>query len=44
MVVDDEPDVLRSVHDLLRIDYRVVTFQHGAEALEFLGSDAEAST
>ena len=38
LVVDDERDVLRSVHDLLRIDYRVVTYQRGAEALEFLRS------
>ena len=38
LVVDDERDMLRSVHDLLRIDYRVVTYQRGAEALEFLRS------
>jgi signal transduction histidine kinase len=37
-VVDDEADVLLSVHDLLRIDYRVVTFQRGSEALDFLRS------
>jgi signal transduction histidine kinase len=35
-VVDDEPEVLRSVHDLLRLDYQVVTCQSGAEALSFL--------
>ncbi|WP_240911448.1 hybrid sensor histidine kinase/response regulator [Paludisphaera soli] len=36
LVVDDEPEVLRSVHDLLRIDYQVVTRGGGAEALEYL--------
>ncbi len=36
LVVDDEPDVLRSVHDLLRIDYEVVTCQRASEALEHL--------
>ena len=39
VIVDDEPDVLRSVQDLLRMDYQVHTFQHGAEALEFLRDD-----
>ena len=39
LVVDDERDVLSSVHDLLRIDYRVVTYQSGAEALDYLRSD-----
>lgn len=38
LVVDDERDVLDSVRDWLRIDYRVVTFQRGAEALEYLRS------
>ena len=36
LVVDDEPDVLRSVHDLLRIDYEVVTCQRASEALDHL--------
>ena len=36
LVVDDEPDVLRSVHDLLRIDYEVVTCQQASEALDHL--------
>src|SRR5271166_3157544 len=36
LVVDDEPDVLRSVHDLLRIDYEVVTCQGASEALDHL--------
>ncbi len=38
LVVDDERDVLRSIHDLLRLDYRVVTCQQGAEALAILRS------
>jgi len=38
LVVDDEYDMLRSVHDLLRIDYRVVTYQRGVDALDFLRS------
>ena len=41
LVVDDERDVLRSVHDLLRLDYRVVTCERGPEALDILRS-AEA--
>ena len=36
VVVDDEPDVLRSLYDLFRLDYRVHTFEHAAEALEAL--------
>jgi signal transduction histidine kinase len=39
LVVDDERDVLDSVRDWLRISYRVITFQRGAEALEYLKSD-----
>ena len=38
LVVDDEPDVLELGPRLLRIDYRVITFQRGAEALEYLRS------
>ena len=38
LVVDDEQDVLSSVRDWLRIDYRVITFQRGEEALEYLRS------
>ena len=33
LVVDDEPEVLRSVHDLLRIDYQVITLRAVSEAL-----------
>lgn len=36
LVVDDEPGVLRTVHDLLRIDYQVVTCESGADALDIL--------
>jgi signal transduction histidine kinase len=36
LMVDDEPDVLRSVYDLLRIDYEVVTCQRASEALDHL--------
>ena len=36
VVVDDEPNVLRSLYDLFRLDYRVHTFEHAAEALEAL--------
>ncbi len=38
LVVDDEPEVLHSVHDLLRLDYRVITRGSGAAALEVLQS------
>lgn len=33
LVVDDEPEVLRSLHDLFRREYRVLTFERGPEAL-----------
>ena len=36
LVVDDEAEVLHSVHDLLRIDYQVLTCQSGPEALDYL--------
>ena len=36
LVVDDEPEVLRSVHDLFRRDYRVLTFERGGEAINAL--------
>ncbi len=38
LVVDDEPEVLRSVYDLLRIDYQVVTCASGPRALDVLRS------
>src|SRR5438874_2116105 len=40
LVVDDEPEVLRSVHDLLRLDYRVITCTRGAEALQIIDGPA----
>jgi signal transduction histidine kinase len=41
LVVDDEPDVLRSVHDLLRLDYQVETRESGIAALEYLSAAEE---
>ena len=41
LVVDDEPDVLSSVHDLLRINYEVVTCQRPSEALDHLKAASE---
>jgi signal transduction histidine kinase len=42
LVVDDEREVLSSVRDWLRIDYRVITYQRGAEALDYLRSGQSA--
>jgi signal transduction histidine kinase len=39
VVVDDEPEVLRSLHDLFRLEYRVLTFERPAEALPALGAE-----
>jgi signal transduction histidine kinase len=36
LIVDDEPDVLRSLHDLFRRDYQVVTFERASDAIEGL--------
>lgn len=41
MVVDDEPEMLRSVYDLFRLDYRVLTFGRGEDALKALAEDRE---
>jgi signal transduction histidine kinase len=41
LVVDDEPEVLHSVHDLFRLDYRVLTCVRGEEALKILESDED---
>jgi signal transduction histidine kinase len=38
LVVDDEPEVLHSVHDLLRLDYRVLTCGRGVDAVALLAS------
>ena len=43
LVVDDEPEVLRSIHNLLRIDYHVVTTESGFQALNVLREDPEIS-
>jgi signal transduction histidine kinase len=42
LVVDDEPEMLRSVHDLFRLDYRVLTFVSGLDALKALAVESEA--
>ncbi len=36
LVVDDEGDVVQSVQDLLRLDYRVLTATKPQEGLELL--------
>ncbi len=36
VMVDDEPEVLRSLHDLFRLDYKVLTFDRAVAALEAL--------
>jgi signal transduction histidine kinase len=38
VIVDDEPDVLRSLFDLFRREYRILTFASAREALETLGT------
>ncbi len=40
VVVDDELDVLRSLHDQFRMEYRVETFTRPSAALDFLESNA----
>jgi signal transduction histidine kinase len=39
LLVDDESEVLRSLYDLFRLEYRVLTASRGEEALEILRSD-----
>ena len=39
LVVDDEVEVLHSVHDLFRLSYRVITCESGADAVRVLESD-----
>ena len=41
LVVDDEAEVLHSVHDLLRLDYRVLTCERGIDALKILQSSED---
>ena len=43
LVVDDDDEVRRSVHDLLRVEFQVVARGSGAEALEYLASDADVA-
>ena len=39
LVVDDEPDVVKSVKDLLRLDYRVLGATRAKEAMDILAND-----
>ncbi len=39
LVVDDEPDVVKSVKDLLRLDYRVLGATSAAEGIKILQND-----
>jgi signal transduction histidine kinase len=39
LVLDDEPDVVKSVQDLLRMDYRVLGTSNAQEALDILGRE-----
>ncbi len=41
LIVDDEPEVLRSLHDLFRLDYRILAFEDGAHALEALRNERD---
>jgi signal transduction histidine kinase len=41
LVVDDEPEVLHSVHDLLRLDYHVITCERGGDAVKVLESSED---
>ena len=41
LVVDDEPEVLRSLHDLFRLEFRVLTHEHPSEALATLAGDTD---
>ena len=41
LIVDDEPEVLRSLHDLFRLEYRILTFEEGALALEALKQERD---
>ncbi|WZO96963.1 hybrid sensor histidine kinase/response regulator [Isosphaeraceae bacterium EP7] len=41
LVVDDEPEVLRSMQDLFRPDYRVIAFEGGQAALEAMAAEPD---
>ena len=43
VVVDDEPEVLRSLYDLFRLQYRVLTYERAIEALDALPSLGDVS-
>lgn len=36
LLLDDENDILKALNRVLRMDYNVVTFDNGADALEYL--------
>lgn len=38
LVVDDEPEILQSIRDLLRLEYHVITCENGFEAVKVLES------
>lgn len=38
LILDDEPEVLRSLYDLFRLDYKVATFARGEDALAAIES------
>lgn len=39
LVVDDEPEVLRSVYDLFRLEFRILTAERGSDALRLLEAE-----
>src|SRR5262245_37005231 len=39
LVIDDEPDVVQSVRDLLRLDYRVLGATRAQDGVRILGSE-----
>ncbi|MFO0958697.1 MAG: hybrid sensor histidine kinase/response regulator [Isosphaeraceae bacterium] len=39
LVVDDEPEVLRSVYDLFRLEFRILTAERGSDALRMLAEE-----
>ena len=43
LVVDDEPEMLRSIHDLLRLDFQILPFERGSDALKTLALDDSIS-
>lgn len=41
LVIDDEPEVLRSVYDLFRVGYRVLTCERGVDAMKILDAPGD---